>query len=53
MLKTSTILAILFLLPMTTLNSQAPDKALRDRALALHKQSPLIDGHNDLPVGAP
>jgi membrane dipeptidase len=49
MLKTSTVLAILFLLPMTTLNSQAPDKALRDRAHALHKQSPLIDGHNDYP----
>lgn len=49
MLKKPTILAILLLLPMTTLNSQAPDTALRDRAVALHKQSPLIDGHNDFP----
>ncbi|HEX6976408.1 MAG TPA: membrane dipeptidase, partial [Vicinamibacterales bacterium] len=50
MLKKSTILAILVLLPMTTLNSQqASDTALRDRAVALLKQSPLIDGHNDYP----
>jgi membrane dipeptidase len=50
MLKKPTILAILFLLPMTTLNSQqAADQALLDRARALHKQAPLIDGHNDYP----
>ena len=50
MLKKTTILAILLLLPMTTLNSrQAPDQALLDRARALHKQAPLIDGHNDYP----
>jgi membrane dipeptidase len=50
MLKKSAILAILLLLPMTTLNSrQAPDQALLDRARALHKQAPLIDGHNDYP----
>src|SRR5688572_9060632 len=30
--------------------SQAPDSApLLDRARALHKKSPLIDGHNDYP----
>ena len=35
---------------MTTLKSrQAPDQALLDRARALHKQAPLIDGHNDYP----
>jgi len=27
----------------------APDEALLTRARALHKQSPLIDGHNDFP----
>jgi membrane dipeptidase len=49
MLKQSTILAVLLLLPMTTLTSQTPDKALRDRAVAILKQAPLIDGHNDFP----
>lgn len=52
MLKKTTVLAILFLLPMTTLNSQQPtatDQALLDKARALLKQSPLIDGHNDFP----
>lgn len=50
MLKQTTILAILCLLLMTTLNSQqAPDQAQADRARALHKQWPLIDGHNDYP----
>jgi membrane dipeptidase len=29
--------------------AQMPDSALLDRARALHKQSPLIDGHNDYP----
>ena len=44
-------LTVLFLLlPMTTVNSQqAGDGALLDRARALHKQVPLIDGHNDYP----
>ena len=28
---------------------QAGDRALLDRARALHKQVPLIDGHNDYP----
>jgi membrane dipeptidase len=42
--------AFLVLLTMTTLNSQPPgDAALLDRARALHKQTPLIDGHNDYP----
>ena len=51
MLKKTTILATLFLLPMTTLNSQqSTDQALLDKARALHKQSPLIDGHNDFPL---
>jgi membrane dipeptidase len=50
MLKKTTILAILLLLPMTTLKSQqAADQALLDRARVLHKQAPLIDGHNDYP----
>ena len=29
--------------------AQMPDSALLDRARALHKKSPLIDGHNDYP----
>ena len=50
MLKKSTVLAVLLLLPMTTLNSHQPaGTALLDRARALHKQAPLIDGHNDYP----
>jgi len=40
-------LAILLLLPMTT--AQQPDTALIERAQALHKEVPLIDGHNDYP----
>jgi membrane dipeptidase len=39
--------ATLLLLPMTTANQA--DTALLDRARALHKQVPLIDGHNDYP----
>ena len=49
MLKNLTIAAFL-LLAMTTLTSQpAADSALLGRARALHRQSPLIDGHNDYP----
>ena len=40
-------LAILLLLPMTT--AQQPDAALVERAQAIHKEVPLIDGHNDYP----
>ena len=37
-------------LAMTTVYSQQPnDASLLDRARALHKQTPLIDGHNDYP----
>jgi membrane dipeptidase len=39
-------LAILILLPMTTATQ---DTALLERAQALHKAVPLIDGHNDYP----
>ncbi|MEO5897608.1 MAG: dipeptidase [Vicinamibacterales bacterium] len=42
-------LTLLMTLPMTIAASQSPDSALLDRARALHKQSPLIDGHNDYP----
>ncbi len=50
MLKKSTVLAIFLLLPMTTVHSrQAPDQALLQRARALQRQAPLIDGHNDYP----
>ena len=37
------------LLSMTLLAAPQPDSALLDRARALHKKSPLIDGHNDYP----
>ena len=40
-------LVILLLLPMST--TQQPDTALIERAQALHKEVPLIDGHNDYP----
>ena len=43
------ILALLLLMPMTPSSAQAPDAALLERARALHKQVPLIDGHNDYP----
>jgi membrane dipeptidase len=49
MLKRS-LPAILVLLSMTIVHSQqAGDAALLERARALHKQVPLIDGHNDYP----
>ena len=49
MLKRSFIPLCAFL-TITSLHSQQPnDAALLDRARALHKQTPLIDGHNDYP----
>lgn len=45
-----TLLLILVLSTMTIgYAQQAGDAALLDRARALHKQVPLIDGHNDYP----
>jgi membrane dipeptidase len=41
--------ALLLMLPMTIAASQTSDTALLERAKALHKNSPLIDGHNDYP----
>ena len=41
--------AVLLLMPMTVSTEQGPDAALLQRARALHKQVPLIDGHNDYP----
>ena len=37
------------LLSMTLLAAPQTDSALLDRARALHKKSPLVDGHNDYP----
>ena len=49
MLRKFAIAAIL-LIPVTPLDSQqAPQATLLGRARALHKQTPLIDGHNDYP----
>jgi membrane dipeptidase len=48
MLKTFSVLAVLAI--MTTVSAQQqPESALLDRARALHRQVPLIDGHNDYP----
>jgi membrane dipeptidase len=47
MLLRATLL-LLLLAPMTTFQTQG-DAALLERAHALHKQVPLIDGHNDYP----
>jgi len=41
--------AVLLLLPVTVLRSQQAPDPLLERARALHRQSPLIDGHNDYP----
>jgi membrane dipeptidase len=41
--------ALLFLVISTVIGGQTADRALLDRAKALHKQVPLIDGHNDYP----
>ena len=43
------ILPVLLLMTMSQPSAQAPDAALLERARALHKQVPLIDGHNDYP----
>jgi membrane dipeptidase len=42
-------LSVLLLMPITVPMAQPPDGALLDRARALHRQVPLIDGHNDYP----
>jgi membrane dipeptidase len=42
-------LAILFLSVVTIQSQPQPDSALLERARVLHRQSPLIDGHNDYP----
>ena len=44
-----TAVAVFLLLPITLLSGQTPDNALLTRARALHRQVPLIDGHNDYP----
>jgi membrane dipeptidase len=46
---TRLILTSLTLLPVILAGSQQPDRALAERAQALHVQVPLIDGHNDYP----
>jgi membrane dipeptidase len=47
MLRSTLSLAVLA--SMTVLSAQTGDAALMNRARALHKQVPLIDGHNDYP----
>jgi membrane dipeptidase len=48
MLKTVSLLAVLATMT-TVFTQQQPESALLDRARALHRQVPLIDGHNDYP----
>jgi membrane dipeptidase len=45
------LLSLLLAVPTTTAMTETPqgDAALLERARALHKQTPLIDGHNDYP----
>jgi membrane dipeptidase len=43
------LIAALSLSTMALIAEQTPDAKLLDRARALHKQVPLIDGHNDYP----
>jgi membrane dipeptidase len=42
-------LATILLVPVAGLGSQPSDAELLKRARALHRQTPLIDGHNDYP----
>jgi len=42
-------LALLLLLSLSIAPARQTDKALMERAQALHSQVPLIDGHNDYP----
>ena len=42
-------LALLLLLSLSIVPARQNDKALMERAQALHSQVPLIDGHNDYP----
>src|SRR5688500_10745059 len=49
MLKQQASAAVILLTSMTLTAAQAPDAALLERARALHKQVPLVDGHNDYP----
>ncbi len=49
MLKPFVVAALALLAVATAYSEQPGDAALLDRARALHKQTPLIDGHNDYP----
>ncbi len=44
-----TLVLALVLSLAPAIGGQEPDRALLDRAKALHRQVPLIDGHNDYP----
>ena len=48
-MPTRVALVILLLASAALSQAPAPDAALLERARALHKRSPLIDGHNDYP----
>jgi len=45
----ATVVILLLVTASTAIGGQGADRALIDRAKALHKQVPLIDGHNDYP----
>jgi membrane dipeptidase len=49
-MKTPLLLSLAILMTITIAETQQkPDAALLERARALHRQVPLIDGHNDYP----
>jgi membrane dipeptidase len=43
-------LAVLLLIPIPMIQTQPADPAFLERARALHKRFPVIDGHNDFPM---
>ena len=49
MLKHAALAVVLFVPVVAMTTAQSRDAALLERARALHKQVPLIDGHNDYP----
>src|SRR6476619_8385339 len=49
-MRTPIAFLLLLLSSSLMIQSQPPDAVLLERARALHKRTPLIDGHNDFPM---